>query len=123
MIPVLSYPNVGPHFQWSSSCSPGVDRILLDAIVKKNLDRVYDTKFLGILIDDKLNWKEHIGMIKSKLSKTTAVIIYRAKYLLDKNSLFILYYSLFLPYISYCCEVWDNTFKTYINGVYTLQKR
>ena len=28
------------------------------------LDRVYVTKFLGILIDDKLNWKEHIGMIK-----------------------------------------------------------
>ena len=54
------------------------------------LDRIYVTKFLGILIDDKLNWKEHIGMIKSKLSKTIAVI-YRAKYLLDKNSLFILY--------------------------------
>ena len=83
------------------------------------LNRVY---FLGILIDDKLNCKEHIGMIKSKLSKNIAVI-YRAKYLLDKNSLFILYCSLFLPYISYCCEVLGNTYNTYINGVYILQKR
>ena len=56
------------------------------------LDRACVTKFLGILIDDKLNWKEHIGMTKSKLSKTIA-ITYRAKYLLDKNSLFIIYCS------------------------------
>ena len=86
------------------------------------LDRVYVTKFLGILIDDKLNLKEHIGMIKCKLSNTSAVI-YRAKNLLDNNSLFILYCSLFLRYISYRCEVWGNTYKTYINGVYILQKR
>ena len=85
------------------------------------LDRLYVTKFLGILIDDKLNWNEHIGMIKYKLSKTIAVV-YRVKYLLEKNSLFILYCSLFLPYISYCCEVWGNTNKTYINGVYILKK-
>ena len=71
---------------------------------------------LGILIDDQLNWKERTGMIKSKLSKTVAVI-YRAKYLLDKNSLFILCCSPCLPYISYCCEVWGNT------GVYILLKR
>ena len=74
--------------------------------------------FLGILIYDQLNWKEHIGMIKSKLSKTIA-FIYRAKYLLDKYSLFILYCSLFPLYISYCCEVWGNT---YINGVYIFKK-
>ena len=36
-------------------------------------------------------------MIKSKLSKTNAVI-YRGKYLLDKNSFFILYCSLFRIY-------------------------
>ena len=29
-----------------------------------SIDRVYDTTFLGVMIDDKLNWKEH-----NKLSK------------------------------------------------------
>ena len=38
------------------------------------IDIVYNTKFLGVTIDDKLNWKEHIKMIQSKLSKTTAII-------------------------------------------------
>ena len=57
------------------------------------LDRVYVTKFLGILIDDKLNWKEHIDMIKSKLSKTIANI-HRAKYLLRT----VYMSSLVIPY-------------------------
>ena len=32
------------------------------------------THILGVMIDDKLNWKEHIKMIQSKISKTTAII-------------------------------------------------
>ena len=36
------------------------------------------TKFFDILIDDRLNWKEHISLICSKLSKCVA-IIYKAK--------------------------------------------
>ena len=34
----------------------------------------------------------------------------------------ILYCALFLPYISYCCEVWGNTYRTTINSIYILQK-
>ena len=29
-----------------------------------SIDRVYKTTFLGVMIDDKLNWKEHIKMIQ-----------------------------------------------------------
>ena len=31
-------------------------------------------KFLGILIDEKLNWKDHIANVKSKLSKSIAIL-------------------------------------------------
>ena len=61
-------------------------------------------------------------MITSKLSKTIA-IINRTKYILDKNARLILYYSLFLPYMSYCCEVWGNTYKSNIECMYLLQKK
>ena len=55
-------------------------------------------------MDDKLNWKEHIGMIKSKLSKTITVI-YRAKYLLDQNSLFQLYCTLLCHSNKLFCDI------------------
>ena len=34
------------------------------------IDMVHKTKFLGVMIDSKLNWKDHVAMVKSKLSKT-----------------------------------------------------
>ena len=35
----------------------------------------------------------------------------------------MLYDSLFVPYFSYCSEIWGNTYKTNINCVYVLQKK
>ena len=56
------------------------------------------THILGVMIDDQLNWKEHIKMIQSKISKTTA-IIYKASHVFTERGLYILYYtgSLALP--------------------------
>ena len=48
------------------------------SINKKEINRVFVTKFLGILTDDKLIWKEHITLVCSKLSKCIAVT-YKAK--------------------------------------------
>ena len=68
----------------------------------------------------------HLGhgtpMVKSKLSKSIA-IMHKAKHLLDRRSGMILYFSLFLPYLSYCCEVWGNTYSSNIKNVYILQKK
>ena len=87
-----------------------------------SIDRVYNTHFLGVTIDDKLNWKEHIKMIQSKLSKTTA-IIYKASHVLTERALYILYCSLALPYMSYCAEIWGNTYRTNVLPVFIKQKR
>ena len=38
------------------------------------LERVRVAKFLGVLIDEHLNWKPHIARVQSKLSKTTAIL-------------------------------------------------
>ena len=87
-----------------------------------SIDRVYNTKFLGVMIDDKLNWKEHITMIRTKISKTTA-IIYKASHVLTERALYILYCSLALPYMTYCAEIWGNTYRTNVLPVFLKQKR
>lgn len=50
-----------------------------------NIERVKEITFLGVIIDEKLNWKSHIKHIQNKISKSIA-ILYRAKHMLDKNS-------------------------------------
>ena len=44
-------------------------------------------KFLGVIIDDKFTWQEHINYINNKLSKSLG-ILHRVKYFLDESSLF-----------------------------------
>ena len=61
-------------------------------------------------------------MLRSKISKSIA-IIYKAKHVLDKIACLTFYYSLMLPYLSCCCEVRGNTYKTNIKCVYLLQKK
>ena len=41
-----------------------------------NVTRVQSSKFLGIIIDENLNWKPHIQLVKSKLSKTLSTTMY-----------------------------------------------
>ena len=91
-------------------------------IEHERINRVHVTKFLGIYIDDKLNWKYHINTVRSKLSKVAA-IIYRASCLINQDGIYLLYCSLFLPYINYCSEIWGNTYCTNVVCITVLQKR
>ena len=70
-----------------------------------NINRVYVTKFLGVHIDSKLNWNEHIRVIKTKVAKNVS-IMNRVKHCLNNSALYSLYCTLILPYLNYCCEIW-----------------
>ena len=66
---------------------------------------VTKTKFLGVIIDNKLTWKEHISYICGKVAKGIGIISNVRKYL-NKNTLLDLYYSFIYPYLTYCNQVW-----------------
>ena len=86
------------------------------------ITRVRATQFLGVIIDEKLTWKDHTSLVRSKLSKTVG-ILYRIIHLLNRSALFILYCSLFLPYLTYCAEIWGNTYKSNTQCIFLLQKK
>ena len=73
------------------------------------IPKVTATKFLGIVIDDRLNWKPHIQSLESKLSSILS-IMYEASKLITTAGMYTLYCSLFQPYMSYCNEIWDNNY-------------
>ena len=81
-----------------------------------------DLKFLGVMIDDKLNWKEHIQYIKNKISKSIG-ILYKVRPYLCTGTLRNLYFSFIYPYLIYCNEVWGNACSTHIDPIIKLQKR
>ena len=57
-------------------------------IKNEDIVKVSETKFLGIYIDFRLNWKKHIQNISNKVSKGIA-IIYRASRVLNETALML----------------------------------
>ena len=86
------------------------------------LDRVYTTKFLGIMIDDKLSWKDHIIYISKKISKGLG-IIQKARKCLNSDTLLSLYYTFVYPYLTYCNQIWGNVSSSALQKLIILQKR
>ena len=50
------------------------------------------TRFLGVILDENLSWKEHLKYTENKIAKSIG-LIYKAKSFLDKGSLLSLYFS------------------------------
>ena len=99
-----------------------INNTLTVSINGTNIERVYITRFLGVLIDHQLDWTDHIKMIKNKIAKNVSVMN-RVKHLLNSHALYSLYCTLIMPYLNYCCEAWGNTYKSRIHPLHMLQKK
>ena len=103
------------RIKWSTITTP----LLLNGIT---LERLSLTKFLGVIIDDKLSFIRHITYIKSNISKGLGILL-KAKKIFKQKCLLNLYYSFIYPYLTYCVEVWGNTPDTHIDPLIKLQKK
>ena len=80
------------------------------------------SKFLGIIIDDKLTWIHHIDHVCKKISKSIG-ILYKLRPFLNTKYLINMYYCFVYPYLQYCNEVWGNAYACHINRLKVLQNR
>ena len=78
-------------------------------------------KFLGVIIDENLTWKNHIKVIENKISKNIGVL-YRASHLLDLKNLLKIYFCFVHIYISYANIAWASTFEAKLQGILKKQK-
>ena len=88
----------------------------------ESIDEVRITKFIGVVIDNKLNWKDHIMHIAGKISRGIGMII-KARDYLNKDSLLALYNAFIYPYITYCNHIWGATYKSNLTRLVTLQNK
>ena len=90
----------------------------------KIIKEVTNLKFLGIIIDDKLDWKSQINYVSTKLSRAIG-ILNKVKFKLNFKSLVLVYNSFCYSLLKYCCHIWCNTFFStlILNKICILQKR
>lgn len=78
-----------------------------------------ETSFLGVTIDNKLTWKQHIQHISNKISKSIAIL----RLLRHKFPTQIIYMSLIFSLINYCNFIWGSACKTILDPLFILQKK
>ena len=100
----------------------GIENSLTTIIDGTQIEIVTQTKFLGIILDNGLTWKNHLLYLSQKLSKSIGILS-RARKFLNKQTLLQLYYSFLYPYITYCNIIWGNAPQTILWPIFRAQKR
>jgi hypothetical protein len=100
---------------------PGDDdyQITLDGTILK---RVQSTKFLGVFIDEKLTWNQHINNICAKASRGVGIIS-RMRNVFPPATLKLLYDTLIYPYLTYCCVIWGSAYMNVLNNIIVIQNK
>ena len=86
------------------------------------IQRMKCLQFLGLYIDDKLDWHEHINKCKNKLTSALYVINKVNSYL-PVSALKTIYYTLVYPYLTYRIILWGSTYKTYLTKLFIIKKK
>ena len=86
------------------------------SINNEKLKIVDMAKYLGVIIDNKLNWNEHIKAINLKLSKGIGLLS-KIRHFVPKTVLRSLYYAFINPHIDYNLLNWSLSSETNLNSV------
>jgi hypothetical protein len=97
---------------------PGHSIVIRDV----NLKRIPNIKFLGIVLDERLDFKEHTNVLCQKLARAVGVM-YRVSHLLPAQVLLKLYYSLFYSHMVYGITSYGKSSIGNVNRVKSLQNR
>ncbi len=81
---------------------------------------MYENTFLGVIIDHKFCWKSHINHVKTKMSKSIA-ILNRIKHILNEKNVIYIVFCAHSSIHDLLCG--GHTHKTNLNSIYMLQKK
>ena len=86
------------------------------------IEKTDNYTYLGIIIDEKMNWQLQINKLCSKLSNVCGVIS-KARHYLDRPSLMLIYNSLFDSRLRYGILAWGTASEQHLQKLRVLQNR
>ena len=86
------------------------------------IERVEFVTYLGIIIDQHLNYYNHINVIRDKVAKGIGMLK-MCHYFLPKFYVLSIYNAFVLPHLNYCVELWGNACMTYLQPLRVMQKK
>ena len=91
-------------------------------LCNNDVKQVSCCKYLGVYVDDQLNWKNHIEYVHKKLLKFVS-IFYKLRHKVNSQILQTVYFSFIYPHLLYGIEVYANTKKSFLKGLIILNNK
>ena len=88
----------------------------------KKMERCSFYKYLGVYIDDKLNWTKHVDYLCEKLSKMSGMFS-KLRHICDLKLLKTIYYALIESHLQYCNIIWGNATPSVLEPLIRLQAK
>ena len=95
------------------------NRIVMDS---NHLEYVNSCRYLGIHIDNRLTFSEHINFITGKIARSTG-ILYKLRFFIPPDARLNFYYAFAYPYLSYCVLVWGGTYHFQLKNLIIQHKK
>ena len=107
-------------FSRTDQSLPELSRLPIDEYTY--LERVSTMRYLGVLVDQNMSWKEHIAKLRMKLGRNVGILRH-LKFILPFHAMRSVYFALVHSYLSYCPLIFLNTFKTHIKPLQRQQNK
>ena len=87
------------------------------------LENVQQGMYLGVVIDSKLKYEDHIEYIAKKVSKSIGIIYKLSTLNIPSIILKQVYYAIVYSYLNYNAICYASTYETHLHRLFLLQKR
>lgn len=87
------------------------------------VERVSHVKDLGVILDSKMTFKQHISFITAKASRQLGLVIRMTRHFTDIYCLKALYCSLVRSSLEYCSSVWTPHYNNAVHRLESIQRR
>ena len=117
--------NINPMKSQAMIVSPSLSESNFAITIKLNssiLQVSNNINYLGVIINSKLRFKEHILKLQSKLSQAVAIMC-KLKHIVPLRILIHLYYVFFHSHLLYGLLVWRATYTSYLQLINILQNK
>ena len=92
--------------------------------LKLNGKKLYSSsyiKYLGIFLDENLNWKKHVSVLSSKLRRANGALA-KLRHFVSHKTLTSVYHAIFNSHLNYGNQIWGQKQNSVTNRISILQK-
>lgn len=86
------------------------------------IQEVKEAKYLGVIIDEKLNWKSHLKFLSTKMLKPIYAAL-QIRNIISKKTKRIIYMALIQSKLQYGISAWGGAYKTNLEPLVRSQKK